>query len=101
MTTKPSAADEPSGQPTQPITQEQAREAAARQVMAQLFEHAEVRDGNDPRCHIYGPNGPREEIWVVYPANVPHPEYVGPSWVVWVGKRSGKVLYSGLAPGEE
>ena len=79
------------------ITPEQARRLAARHMMPPMFDGVPVRDDVKARLLLYGV--PRKDVWVVFP-KIERGQRLGPSTVVVVCKRTGRVLYVGEAEKE-
>ena len=81
------------------ITALQARRLAAKHVMARMFGEATVRDGEKTESGIY--NLKTNQVWLVFPDRYrEEPVRLRSSDVVVVCKRTGRVLYEGLANDE-
>ena len=78
------------------ITRAEARRRAERHVLQRMFKGATVRDGAEAGGNIY--NVRREDSWVVYKKC--RGMGLRSSDVVVVCKRTGRVLYEGLAHDE-
>ncbi len=77
------------------ISAVQARRLAARQVMARMFDGVPVQDGAEVKWSIF--NVRLKSAWVVFPKSEPDQTMrLGPSHVVVVSKRTGRVLYDGV-----
>jgi len=82
------------------ITPAEARRRAGRHVLRRIFEGATVRDGAAARLNIYTRGSWKgKDVWVVY-KNPDNPLELKSSSIVVVGKRTGRVLYDGLAGDE-
>jgi hypothetical protein len=78
------------------ITAAEAKRRAARYLASKMFEGLTVLDGESVRCNIYGVR--EKETWLIkQPSPFPEPR---PSQVVVVCKRTGRILYDGLAGDE-
>jgi hypothetical protein len=63
-----------------------------------MFDGAQVQDGAEVRWSLY--NVRSEDVWVVFPQAERAPSGFGPSTVVVVCKRTGRILYAGSAMDE-
>ena len=81
------------------ITRAEARRRAERHVLIRMFKGAMVRDGAKVRLGIYiRGDWTKEAVWVVYKDS--RDLALKPSGVVFVCKRTGRVLYEGSAHDE-
>jgi hypothetical protein len=81
------------------ITVLQARRLAAKHVMARMFGKAPVRDGEKTESGIYFVK--TNQVWLVFPDSYrDEPVRLRSSDVVVVCKRTGRILYDGLAGDE-
>ena len=78
------------------ITAAQARRVAMLYDARLRFRGAKVQNSLEPGTSLPYPFSGRD-CWIVHPKSIGQPGHVGGSYLICVDKRTGKVLYAGLA----